>query len=449
MLIDEGVRGLEAARGARRWAAGVLFAMAAAVVLWAPFVTVDRVLEHWSTIVLVSSGLTVTGVALSFFGAWRYVRALPAAFGVWPRILLVALGTELALDGAWSALQVYEQTASLDLHDLRGTFASLSPLFVLSSFLATVASVVVVARVALVIGEDLSSRLVWSFVASQAVRFVWLGLGRLGIYLPDSVSTLLFFVGQGSLYVLLSRHARALAERGTASSEVRSLRDDVIAAWEEPSRALVSHRNALLVQLAVTLGTVLVAMGAQDSTTLGSLLSVAALLGLGVSLLVAVTAWRYAWALPDARAARAAKVGAALLALRVIPALVSTALTLRAYSASGPAEIFETRAWLPVVDGFGRALTLVGLAALLFSFDAVGHALDDRAMPARTRGLKLALVVLAGCVVASQMTSFLGSLAAVFTLAFVVGVLATLVVYLRLVGDVAELLRARAGTVAA
>jgi hypothetical protein len=129
----------------------------------------------------------------------------------------------------------------------------------------------------------------------------------------------------------------------------------------------------------------------------------------------------------------------------VIPALVSTALTVRVYAASAPTVSDEVRTWLPIVDSLGRGLTLFGLAALLFSFDAVGRALDEHALAARTRGLKIALVVLAGCVVASQMAWALGPLAAVFALGFVVGALATLVVYLRLVGDVAALLLARSG----
>lgn len=436
VLIDERVRGLEAARGARRWAVGVLFMLAAAVVLWGPFIGLGHVLEYWSTLVLVSSGLTVTGLALSFSGAWLYVRALPAAFGVWPRILLVALGSELALYGSWSALQIYQETQHAEV-PLLGTLVSLSPLFVMSSFLAVVASVVVLARVATVIGEDLSSRLLWVLVASQGIRFAFLGLGRLGVYLPDAAPTVLFLVGQVSLYVLLSKHARALAEQGRSTSEARSLRDDVIAAWQEPGRALVSYRKALLAQIAVSLGVVVVAMGARDSTWLGGLLSITAVLGLGLSLFVAVTVWRYAWSLPDARAAGAAKVGAVVLGLRVIPALVSTALALRVYSTRGPT------AWLPFIDSFGRVLTCFGLAALLFSFDAVGRALGERTLPARTRVLKLALAVLAGCVVASEMASALGPLAAVFALAFVVGALATLVLYLRLVGDVAEILLTR------
>ncbi|MCA9614238.1 MAG: hypothetical protein KC586_15895 [Myxococcales bacterium] len=434
-----------AARGLRRWAAGVLFGVASSIASW--LVVFDVVLDFTSAILLVSSGLGVAGVALAFSGARGYVGALPDAFGAWPRVLVGALGMELALHAVWLVVQVLQEAAHADLHALTDVLVTVSPVFVLASFAALLATVVVAGRVATVVGATLPAGLVWALLATQGTRFVFRALRELDVQMPGGpwAGAALFVAGEIVLYMLLSQHATDLAGLASRVPGPSTLRDESKAAWAEPGRALATYRNAVLAQLVVAVVAAILAMAARSYGTSSGLLSVSALVSFVVSLVVVVSVVRYAWTLPDAAAANAAKIGAVLMGVHATAGLVSTALTLRALSDGGLSALFEVQAWLPIAEGAARVFGLFGLVALLHSFDAVGQALGERALRVRTRGLKIVFPVLAGCAVAAQMASMLGPLVAVFALGFAVGALATLGFYLRLVGDVAELMLARSG----
>jgi len=205
------------------------------------------------------------------------------------------------------------------------------------------------------------------------------------------------------------------------------------------------------------LSALLVAAPPETPEQVGKIVSGSAILGLVVSLFLVATVARYAASLPSAadpadstaaslHATAPAKLAASLFALNALVGLITTVLVVRAFSSGRLGLLFDLQDQLPVLEAVGTLFGLGGLLALLYSFDALGHELGERALPVRTRGLKVALVILVICALAAKLgLGVLGPLVAVFGLIFAFGALFTVFSYLRVVGDVSALLLARAG----
>jgi len=460
MLIDATIHGPEAARGIRRWRAGVSVGIAASLVTWLVWFGPIDVLDHADVVFLLASGLGLWGAVLVFLGLRDYVAALRGSLGALPRIVFVAFAVELATSGFWLAVQGVDFASRSTLLHPEGFVSRLVTfVFVVLSPLATIASVVLFGRVASMIGARVSLPVAGAIVVLAVARLglrtlreldveVWAGMGlvQAGLHLA---AELLF-------WTLLTQHAQALAAHrplvpfgsgGIAFGGTREDDEGHAREWEAPGRALARYRTAILAQMLLSLLSALLVLATRETPEqVGKIVSGTAILGLVVSLLLVVSVARYAASLPSLHATAPAKLAASLFALNAFVGLVTTVLVVRAFSSGRLGLLFDLQDQLPVLEAVGTLFGLGGLLALLYSFDELGHELGERALPVRTRGLKLALVFLVICALAAKLGfGLLGPLVAVFGLIFAIGALFTVFSYLRVVGDVSALLLARAG----
>ena len=473
MLIDASIHGPEAARALRRWRTGVVVGLVgsllASFAVWSLWYG-DAGLEFDSVrlVFLVASGVALLSSALVYLGVRDYVAAMHGSFGVLPLVVLALAGVELAFSGIGLTAQLAE-LASFDVLSRSGLAGRvLRFVFVGVSPLATVAAVMMFARVGSTVAARISPVLVGALVMVVVAR---LGLhvlqelelfGAGGMWTRDGLHllvTLLFLA-------LLSQHARSLSAhrpRGLDGLSFGSQRDEASSAehsseWEAPGRALARYRSAILAQMVLSLLSALLVLATRETPEqVGKIVSGTAILGLAVSVFLVVSVARFAASLPSAadpadstaaslHATAPAKLAASLFALNALVGLVTTVLVVRAFSSGRLGLLFDLQDQLPVLEAVGTLFGLGGLLALLYSFDALGHELGERALPVRTRGLKVALVILVICALAAKLgLGVLGPLVAVFGLVFAIGALFTVFSYLRVVGDVSALLLARAG----
>jgi len=425
-------------------------------------------LDSVRLVFLVASGVALLSSALVYLGVRDYVAAMHGSFGALPLVVLAVAGIELAFSGIGLTAQLAE-LASFDVlprsglagHVLRFVFLGVSPL-------ATVAAVLMFARVGSTIAARISPAMVGALVVVVVARLGLRVLQELelsdagGMWTRDGLHllvTLLFLA-------LLSQHARALSahrprgldgisfgsQHDEASRSAGSAADEASSAvaaseWEAPGRALARYRTAILAQMVLTLLSALLVLATRETPEqVGKIVSGTAILGLAVSVFLVVSVARFAASLPSLHATAPAKLAASLFALNALVGLVTTVLVVRAFSSGRVGLLFDLQDQLPVLEAVGTLFGLGGLLALLYSFDALGHELGERALPVRTRGLKVVLVILVICALAAKLgLGVLGPIVAVFGLVFAIGALFTVFSYLRVVGDVSALLLARAG----
>lgn len=462
MLIDASIHGPEAARALRRWRTGVIVGLVGSAlssfVVWSLWYG-DAGLEIDAVrlVFLAASGVGLLSSALVYLGVRDYVAAMHGSFGALPGVVLAVAGVELAFSGIGLTAQLAE-LASFDVLSwsglpgrlLRFVFVGVSPL-------ATVAAVLMFARVGSTIAARVSPAMVGALVVVVVAELGLRALQELelsdagGMWTGDGLHLLVELLFLASL----SQHARALSthrprvpggisfgsERDEASSEERA------SEWEAPGRALARYRTAILAQMVLSLLSALLVLATHETPEqVGKIVSGSAILGLAVSVFLVVSVARFAASLPSLHATAPAKLAASLFALNAMVGLVTTVLVVRAFSSGRLGLLFDLQDQLPVLEAVGTLFGLGGLLALLYSFDALGHELGERALPVRTRGLKIALVILVVCALAAKLgLGVLGPLVAVFGLVFAIGALFTVFSYLRVVGDVSALLLARAG----
>jgi hypothetical protein len=408
-------------------------------------------------VLLAASGVGLVSSVLVYFGVRDYVAAMHGSFGALPRVVLVVAGIELAFSGIGLTAQLAE-LASFDVLSWSGLLGSLLRfVFVGVSPLATVAAVLMFARVGSTIGARLSPLRVGALVVVVVAQLGLRVLADLELFeagrpwTHDGIGLLVELLFLSSL----SQHARALSAHrphGLGGISFGSQRDEVSSAlgaseWEAPGRALARYRSAILTQMALALLSALLVLATRGTPEhVGKIVSGSALLGVAVSVFLVVSVARYAASLPSLHATAPAKLAASLFAVNALVGLVTSVLVVHAFSSGRLGLLFDLQEQLPVLEAIGTCFGLGGLLALLYSFDALGHELGERALPVRTRGLKVALVILVICALAAKLgLSVLGPLVAVFGLIFGVGALFTVFSYLRVVGDVSALLLARAG----
>ena len=473
MLIDASIHGPEAARALRRWRTGVIVGLVGSAlssfVVWSLWYG-DAGLEIDAVrlVFLAASGVGLLSSALVYLGVRDYVAAMHGSFGALPGVVLAVAGVELAFSGIGLTAQLAE-LASFDVLSwsglpgrlLRFVFVGVSPL-------ATVAAVLMFARVGSTIAARVSPAMVGALVVVVVAELGLRALQELelsdagGMWTRDGLHLLVELL----FLVALSQHARSLSAhrpRGPGEISFGSERDEDSSAeraseWEAPGRALARYRNGILAQMLLSLLSALLVLATRETPEqVGKIVSGSAILGLVVSLFLVATVARYAASLPSAadpadstaaslHATAPAKLAASLFALNALVGLITTVLVVRAFSSGRLGLLFDLQDQLPVLEAVGTLFGLGGLLALLYSFDALGHELGERALPVRTRGLKVALVILVICALAAKLgLGVLGPLVAVFGLIFAFGALFTVFSYLRVVGDVSALLLARAG----
>jgi hypothetical protein len=457
MLIDASIHGPEAARGIRRWRTGVVIGVAASLVTWIVWFGSTELLDHAALVFLVASGLGLLGSALVFLGIRDYVAALRGSLGALPRLVFVAFAIDLVTSGLWLAVQGVDFATRSDLLHPEGFVSRVVTfVFVVVSPLATIASVVLFGRVASMIGARISPALAGGVVVAAVARLGLRTLRDLDVELWEGiglVQSVLSLAGELLFWTLLTQHAQALAAHrpltpGTiAFGSPRDEDGEQASEWEAPGRALARYRTAILAQMLLSLLSALLVLATRETPEqVGKIVSGTAILGLAVSVFLVVSVARYAASLPSLHATAPAKLAASLFALNALVGLVTTVLVVRAFSSDRLGLLFDLQDQLPVLEAVGTLFGLGGLLALLYSFDALGHELSERALPVRTRGLKVALVILVICALAAKLgVGVLGPLVAVFALIFAIGALFTVFSYLRVVGDVSALLLARAG----
>lgn len=462
MLIDASIHGPEAARALRRWRLGIgiglLASLLSSLVVWSlwhsdTFEMGDSV----GSLFLLASGVSLVSAGIVFFGVRDYVGAIQGSFGALPQFLLVAAGIEVAVSGFWFASQTIQHVSSIELLSSDGVAGSFLRFVSVVAPLATVAAVMAFGRVTSTLGARLSPMLAGAIVSIVVGRLGLrvlheLELGNLG---GRWTHTGLHWVGELLFLALLTAHARTLAAHrplvpgGVTFGSSNRTSDEALGApeWEAPGRALARYRNAIVAQMLLSLLSALIVLATRETPeAIGKVISGAAILGLLVSLFLVVSIARYATSLPSLHASGPAKLGVALFVLNAIVGLVTTVLVVRAFSSGRLGLLFDLQDMLPVLEAVGTLCGLGGLLALLYSFDALGHELGERALPVRTRGLKISLVlVVIFALLAKLGAGFFGPLVAVFALAFALGALFTVFSYLRVVGDVSALLLARAG----
>jgi hypothetical protein len=472
MLIDASIHGPEAARALRRWRTGVvvglvgsLLSMLAVWSLW--YGDTGLEIDSMRLVFLAASGVGLLSSALVYFGVRDYVAAMHGSFGALPGVVLAVAGIELAFSGIGLTAQLAE-LASLDVLSWSGLPSRLLRfVFLAVSPLATVAAVLMFARVGSTIGARISPVMVGALVVVVVARLGLRALQELelfdagGMWTRDGLHLLVALLFLASL----SQHARALSTHrpripgglsfGSQPDEVSSAADPAdrrastadANEWEAPGRALAHYRTVILAQMVLSLLSALLVLATRETPEqVGKIVSGTTILGLVVSLFLVVAVARYAASLPSLHATAPAKLAASLFALNALVGLVTTVLVVRAFSSGRVGLLFDLQDQLPALEAVGMLFGLGGLLALLYSFDALGHELGERALPIRTRGLKVALVILVACALAAKLgLGVLGPLVAVFGLVFAIGALFTVFSYLRVVGDVSALLLARAG----
>lgn len=461
MLIDASIHGPEAARALRRWRLGVgiglLGSLLSSLVVWSLWYSDSFEMgDSAGSLFLLASSVSLVSAGIMFFGVRDYVGAIQGSFGVLPRLVLAAAGFELAVSGFWFVGQAFPSMGLLAPGELVTGVGIVS---VVVAPLATVAAVMAFGRVTSTLGARLSAPIAGAIVLIVVAR---LGLRVLHeLDLGPSLGgrwthTGLLWIGELLFLALLTQHAGTLAAHrplvpgGAAFGRPSDSSDSFAvgaAEWEAPGRALARYRNAILAQIVLSLLSALAVLAIRETPeAMGKVISSAAILGLLVSLFLVVSIARYATSLPSLHASGPAKLGVALFVLNAIVGLVTTVLVVRAFSSGRLGLLFDLQDLLPVLEAVGTLCGLGGLLALLYSFDALGRELGERALPVRTQGLKISLVLLVVFALLAKLgAGLLGPLVAVFALCFALGALFTVFSYLRVVGDVSALLLARAG----